>query len=147
MQRTLIAALLAAALSPSLALAQSEGAVTYQFDGSFDDATFSLENAIIGRGLLIDYISHTGEMLARTGQDVGSDVVIFDNADVFLFCSAVLSRQVMEINPLNIAHCPYGIFVIDQDGAVSIGYQTMPEGEMKLVESLLDDIATEAAGG
>ncbi|MBL4811824.1 MAG: DUF302 domain-containing protein [Rhodobacteraceae bacterium] len=147
MQKTLIAALLVTALSPGLAFAQSEGAVTYPFDGSFDDATFSLENAIIGRGLLIDYISHTGEMLARTGQDVGSDVVIFDNADVFLFCSAVLSRQVMEIDPLNIAHCPYGIFVIDQAGAVSIGYQVMPDGEMKAVEALLDAIATEAAGG
>ena len=39
----------------------------------------------------VSLVSHTGEMLARTGADVGSDVKIFDAADIFLFCSAVIS--------------------------------------------------------
>ena len=29
----------------------AQDAVTYPFEGSFDDATFSVESAIIGRGL------------------------------------------------------------------------------------------------
>ena len=127
-------------------LAQAEGATVYPFDGSFDDAAFGVESAIVGRGLVIDYVSHTGEMLARTAEDVGSDVVLFDEADIYLFCSAVLSRKVMEADPMNIAHCPYGIFVMQRDGEVSVGYRDLPEGPMQEVETLLDEIAREAVG-
>jgi uncharacterized protein (DUF302 family) len=121
-------------------------ATVYPFTGSFDDATFSVESAIVGKGLVIDYVSHTGEMLARTAGDVGSDVVLFDGADVFLFCSAVVSRSVMEADPMNIAHCPYGIFVTDRDGVVMVGYRNYPEGAMQEVQALLDDIVREAVG-
>lgn len=137
----------AAALAVSGTLAMADGAITYPFDGSFEDATFSVENAIIGKGLVIDYTSHTGEMLNRTGADVGSDTEIFAAADVFLFCSARLSREVMEADPMNIMHCPYGIFVADQGGDVMIGYRTYPEGEMQKVQNLLDEIVQDALGG
>jgi hypothetical protein len=109
MKRIPRAALLAALLTAAPAFA-SDQAVTYPFDGDFDDATFALESAILDRGLVIDYVSHTGEMLERTKGDVGSDVTLFTNADIFLFCSASLSRKVMEADPMNIAHCPYAIF-------------------------------------
>ncbi|WP_239058366.1 DUF302 domain-containing protein [Aliiroseovarius sp. PrR006] len=122
----------------------SEHAVTYAFDGSFDDATFAVESAIVGQGLVIDYVSHTGEMLERTKGDVGSDVTIFDAADIFLFCSAKLSREVMEADAANISFCPYGIFVTDTNGEVRVGYRTYPEGEMQKVQSLLDGIVQEA---
>ncbi len=121
-------------------------AVTYAFDGDFDDATFGVESAIVGQGLVIDFVSHTGEMLERTRADAGSDVTLYDNADIFLFCSAVVSRQVMEADPGNIVYCPYAIFVTDRDGQVEIGYRTYPEGPMQQVQSLLDDIAKEAIG-
>lgn len=144
MKNTIIAGLFATAMAVT---AQADTLSTvYDFDGSFDDATFSVESAIVGRGLVIDYVSHTGEMLNRTGADVGSDVKIFDGADIFLFCSAVLSRKVMEADPMNIAHCPYGIFVTDKDGKVSVGYRNYPEGPMQEVQSLLDDIVREAVG-
>ncbi|WP_093993109.1 DUF302 domain-containing protein [Flavimaricola marinus] len=136
---------LAFSLIGTAAFAQE--ATVYPFEGTFDDATFSVESAIIGRGLVIDYVSHTGEMLNRTRADVGSDVEIFAAADVFLFCSASVSRQVMEADPMNIAHCPYGVFVIEQEGEVQIGYRNHPEGEMQAVQTLLDEIAREAAGG
>ena len=142
MRRILLAAV--AAIAGGTASAQE--VVTYPFDGSFEDATFSVESAIIGEGLVVDYVSRVGDMLNRTGEDVGSDVTIFDAADVFLFCSAVLSRKVMEADPSNIAHCPYGIFVTDKEGAVEIGYRAMPDGPMQEVQSLLDGIAKEAAG-
>jgi uncharacterized protein (DUF302 family) len=88
-----------------------------------------------------------GEMLNRTGQDVGSDLVIFENADVFLFCSAVVSREVMEADPANIAFCPYGIFVTQSGDDVEIGYRAYPDGPMQKVQSLLEDIVAEAVGG
>ncbi|MEE4188704.1 MAG: DUF302 domain-containing protein [Roseobacter sp.] len=133
----------ALALSASAAGA-SDQAVTYPFDGSFDDAAFAVENAIVGRGLVIDYVSHTGEMLARTAEDVGSDVVLFEEADIFLFCSAQLSREMMEADPMNIAHCPYGIFVAERGGQVMIGYRSYPEGDMQKVQNLLAELVAEA---
>lgn len=125
--------------------ALAQGATTYAYDGTFEDATFAVEGAIVGRGLVIDYRSHVGEMLNRTGADVGSDVTIFESADAFLFCSAVVSRKVMEADPMNIAHCPYSIFVTDRAGQVEIGYRNLPEGAMQEVQALLDGIAREAA--
>ena len=118
---------------------------TYPYDGSFEDAVFSVESVIVGRGLYIDFVSHIGEMLNRTGADVGSDVKIFDNAQAFLFCSAVVSRKVMEVDPMNIAHCPYSVFVADQGGNVVIGHRNMPEGAMQEVQALLNEIVREAA--
>ena len=119
--------------------------VVVPFDGSFDDATFAVESAIIGKGLVIDYVSHVGDMLNRTGSDVGSDAMIFKSADIFIFCSAVLSREVMEADPMNIAHCPYGIFVAENDDGVILGYRDYPDGPMDKVEQLLADIVAEAS--
>lgn len=119
--------------------------VSYPYEGSFDDATFNVESAIIDRGLVIDYTSHVGEMLARTGQDVGSDTKIFEAANVYLFCSAVLSRKMMEADPLNIGFCPYGVFVAEGSEGVRIGFRAMPAGAMQEVQALLDEIAREAA--
>ncbi|MGR3608546.1 MAG: DUF302 domain-containing protein, partial [Sulfitobacter sp.] len=121
MRQVLCAAAIYALSTPVFAEGQ---AITYDYDGSFEDATFAVENAIIGKGLVVDYVSHTGEMLNRTGPDVGSDVEIFKAADVYLFCSAVVSRRVMEADPMNIVHCPYSIFVADIEGKVTVGYPT-----------------------
>lgn len=136
---------LIAAISLGLASATyAEEAVTVPYDGSFDEATFAVESAIVGQGLVIDYVSHVGEMLARTGADVGSDKMLFKEADIFIFCSAVVSREVMEADPMNLAHCPYGIFVAENADGVMVGYRTYPEGEMQKVQALLADIVAEA---
>jgi uncharacterized protein (DUF302 family) len=145
MTRTGFAAAFALVFGAGAVFAQD--ATTYPFDGTFEDATFAVENAIIGKGLVVEFRSHVGEMLNRTAADLGSEIKVFDNADVFLFCSAVLSRMVMEADPMNIAHCPYGVFVTDREGQVSVGYRNMPDGAMQEVQTLLDDIAREAAGG
>ena len=136
---------LAGALLGGTAL-HAQDVVTYPFDGSFDDATFAVENAITGQGLVIDYTSHVGDMLARTGPDVGSDVTIFDAATAYLFCSAVTSREVMEADWQNVAYCPYSVFVADREGEDVVGYRTYPDGPMDAVETLLDGIAKDAVG-
>ncbi|WP_299649547.1 DUF302 domain-containing protein [uncultured Tateyamaria sp.] len=124
--------------------AHADSPIVVPYDGSFDDATFAVESAIVGQGLVIDYVSHVGDMLNRTGADVGSDTQLFDNADIFIFCSAVVSREVMEADPMNIAHCPYGIFVAERDGEVMVGYRDYPDGEMQKVQALLADIVADA---
>jgi uncharacterized protein (DUF302 family) len=123
--------------------------ITYDTDESFDDVVFGLESAILDAGLVIDSVSHTGEMLERTRADVGSDIVLFQNADVFSFCSAKISREVMEDDPMNIVFCPYDIFVMvrpDTPDVTTIGVRTYPDGAMKKVEALLDGIARSAIG-
>jgi len=138
------------ALAAALALASpafAQEAITHDFDGSFDDAAFAVETAIVNQGLVIDYTSHVGDMLNRTGEDVGSEVTIFDAADIYLFCSAVVSREVMEADPMNIQHCPYGIFITEKDGTVQIGHRDYPDGPMDAVEDLLEGIVAEALEG
>ena len=129
--------------------AAAQDIVTYDTDQSFDDVVFGLESAILGQGLVIDHVSHTGAMLERTRGAVGSDVVLYEAADVFSFCSAVVSRAVMEADPMNIAYCPYGIFVMvrpDTPDVTTIGYRGFPDGPMQQVEALLDGLAREAIG-
>ena len=146
MQTWIKSFVIGAGLGAAATVVAADSQVVYTFDGTFDDATFAVENTIIGRGLVIDYTSHTGEMLARTAADVGSDVELFTAADIFVFCSAKISREVMEDDPMNIAFCPYTIFVAERDDTVMVGYRTYPEGAMQKVQALLDGIAKEAVG-
>ena len=138
------AVFLAAILGLAAQVAAAQDLVRYTTDQSFDDVAFGLENAILDAGLVVDHISHVGDMLERTRETVGSDKVLFTKADVYQFCSATTSRSVMEANPMNIVYCPYGIFVADKDGVVIVGYRNYPEGAMQAVQSLLDEIAREA---
>lgn len=116
------------------------------YDGTFDDAKFELEQAIVAQGLVIDLVSHVGDMLSRTAADIGSDVTIFDDAVVYAFCSAQISRQVMEADPANLVHCPYTIYVAERDEEVTLGYRDFPDGPMQVVEDLLGEIVAEVTG-
>ncbi|WP_407936314.1 DUF302 domain-containing protein [Litorivita pollutaquae] len=143
-----IAALLALPFMTAPQAAHAEnGLIQYVTDESYDDVIFGLENAILDQGLLIDGTSHVGDMLERTRADVGSDVVLFTRADVYSFCSAKLSRKVMEADPMNIRFCPYDIFVAqmpDDPDHVTIGYRAFPEGPMQEVQALVDTIVRSA---
>lgn len=143
MKRTLLAATLIA----SAQIASAQDMVTYTTDLSYDDVVFGLENAIIDAGLQVDSISHVGDMLERTRADVGSDVVLFTHAKVFSFCSATVSRAVMEADPMNIVFCPYNIFIAEMAGKpdqTTIGFRQYPEGAMQQVQTLLDGIVQTA---
>lgn len=109
-------------------------------EGSFDDISFAVEQAITNEGLVIDLTSHVGDMLARTKEDVGGARDLFTHADIFSFCSARLSREVMEVDPANIQHCPYSIFVYetaDEPGRIIVGHRHHPGETMKPVNELL----------
>ena len=77
-------ALIIATLSFGTA-AMAQDFKTYTTNESFDDVAFAVESAILSKGLVIDHVSHTGEMLERTRADVGSDKVLFLAADVYEF--------------------------------------------------------------
>lgn len=144
-QPLLAAALICAAAGPAWA---ETPPVIYETEDSFDNVAFAIETAIVGAGLVVDHVSHTGEMLERTRADVGSDKVLFTQADVFSFCSSTISRQVMEADIANIQHCPYGIFVYetpDKPGVITVGHRAY-DGTMEPVEALLESIVKEALG-
>ncbi|MFW2544109.1 DUF302 domain-containing protein [Primorskyibacter sp. 2E107] len=139
----------AAALALTAGGVSAQDMITYDTGQSFDDVIFGLENAILDEGLVVDHISHTGEMLERTREAVGSDVVLFEQADIYSFCSAKVSREVMEADPMNIVFCPYHIFVLVSPEApetTTIGFRTFPDGPMKAVQDMLDGIARNAIG-
>lgn len=134
----------------------AEGAVIYSVEAAFEDVAFDVSDAIINRGYVIDYTARISEMLDRTAADVGATAQVFSAARISQFCSAVISRNVMEIDPENIAFCPYGIFIYelaDQPGIIYVGYRRLEGGltqestdALDEVNALLDDIAREATG-
>jgi uncharacterized protein (DUF302 family) len=143
---TLAAALVATTLLATGATAQEF--TNHTTDEPFEDVTFAIESAIVGKGLVIDHVSHTGEMLERTRADVGSDKVLFLGADVYEFCSATVSRQVMEADPTNFNFCPYAIRVYEQPetaGTITVSHQTYT-GTMEPVNDLLESIIKDALG-
>jgi uncharacterized protein (DUF302 family) len=149
------AAMLAAGIVSAAGQDVPDGVTAYQVEAAFEDVRFDLENAIVNRGLVIDYVSHIGTMLDRTGEDVGSDTALYANAQSMLFCSANLSRKAMEADPANIAYCPYALFVYEQagmPGKVTVGYRNLAEtgsddskAAIAEVNALLDEIAREAS--
>lgn len=114
---------------------------------ALDDMEFAVESAILDMGLTIDFTSHSGEMLERTRVDVGSDVVLFTGATIFNFCSARVSRQVIEADINNITFCPYSIFLYstpENPDETVIGHQTYPGESMQPANDLLDEIIANA---
>lgn len=142
---------LAAGLMLSTAPSHAQEDLTfYQTDAPFEDVASSVNDAIINLGYVVDYRGFIGEMLQRTAADVGATEKLYRNAEFLQFCSAVVSREVMEENIINIAYCPYIVVVYETEaeaGTVNVGFRRLPEGEGRdQVNELLDGIAKEAAG-
>ncbi len=143
-------------LSPAAAdkATTPEGVTAYTVEADFEDVRFGLENAIVNRGLVIDYTSHIGDMLERTSADVGGSKKIYSNAQAMLFCSANLSRKAMEADAANIAYCPYTVFVYETpeaEGHVTVGFRQLSatgseasKAAIGEVNALLDAITQEA---
>ena len=128
---------------------QAGETINYSVKEDIDDILFAVENEIIGRGLKIDHVSHVGDMLVRTQMDVGATKTIYRKAEVITFCSATLSREMMEADPANLRFCPYQIYVYattEQPDVTIVGFDSFPEGEMKKVEALLESIVKDAIG-
>jgi hypothetical protein len=140
--------------STAPSLAQESGLKVYSKKGSFEDVKFELQNAIVGRGLVVDFNGNVGGMLERTGADVGSTLPIYRHAEYFTFCSAKLSRATMEAEAANVGYCPYVVFIYETaaaPGTTHVGYRSPPlhgsdasKAALAQIEWLLDAIAKEA---
>jgi uncharacterized protein (DUF302 family) len=156
MVRALAFALLAAISSAVLA-ADPNPVVAYSKKAKFEDVRDDLKAAIEAKGLVIDYHSFFNRMLERTGKDLGAAKKLYVDAQAFVFCSATLSRRMMEADAANAAMCPYSISVYAtaaEPSKVVVAYRRpwRPDGSaaskasLKEVEALLDGIAREAVG-
>ena len=98
----------------------------YSSEIPFEDAKANAEMAIAERGLVISSVSHVGEMLERTGKDLGATVKLYEKADIIEFCSAVLSRKMMEADRRNVAFCPFAVslYVLPEEpGKVYVAFR------------------------
>lgn len=150
----LVASAIAIAAAPVRAL-DSEGLKTSVVTGAFEDVFSDLQDAIIAKGVVIDFVGHVDTMLTRTSEAAGSVTEKgakspFLNAKYVQFCSAKLTHEAVSASPFNIAVCPYVVFVFEtaaEPGKVVVGYRKPITGPSKRskkavagIEALLDDI-------
>jgi transcriptional regulator of acetoin/glycerol metabolism len=91
------------------ALAQAQTVARFSTQADFDSVKEEILLAIQGRGLVVDHTSYIGNMLDRTAKDLGGGKRIYAKAEAVQFCSAAVSRRMMEADSANIAFCPYVI--------------------------------------
>lgn len=127
--------------------------VRYTVASDFETIRDQVADAITDRGMVINNVSHIGNMLERTRKDLGVGKHIYLHAEALEFCSAVVSRNTMEVDPHNIIFCPYVVTIYElkkNPGKIHVAYRKptrLGDGAastvMKQVKKLLDDIAKE----
>lgn len=157
MLRKRVLPLLAALCLAAFGAAAQPVATYTKANARFDEVRDDLRVAIESRGFVIDYQSYIGGMLERTGKDVGSTKPLYADAQTLQFCSARLSRKMMEADPANVVMCPYTIVVYAtaaRPEQVFVAYRRpqRPGGSpasnaaLKEIDALLGAIAREAVG-
>ena len=147
-------AIIASAALGNAAHAASADIAVRSTKGEFKDVKERVLQAIESRGLVLNYTARIGAMLERTGKDIGATRQVYSDAELLEFCSAKVSRDTMEADPRNIAHCPYGIaiYVLPKEpGTVYVAYRRQGASggdrsarSLQAVDKLLADIVGEA---
>lgn len=143
MHQFLIVSLFLLASSSALA---DEWLSRQKVSANFDDTKEAVVMAIENRGLVVNFTSHIADMLERTGNDIGASRKIYERAEIIEFCSAGLSRKMMELDPHNIVLCPFSISIYSLPGETSttwISYRRPQGAAAKLVGPLLKEITAE----
>ena len=138
---------------PLTALAAESYTVLFTAQGSYQDVRDNLQMAIEGKGLKITNTNKIAAMLDRTGKDIGETKVVYENSEQFEFCSATISRHMMEADPHSIVMCPYSVVVytVPNDKTVYLAYRKPPatrnpalKKQFVELEKLLTDIIKDA---
>lgn len=138
---------------PLSAQASEAGTMLFKTRGTFQDVRDALQIAIEGKGLKINHTNRIAEMLDRTGKDLGTTRQVYVEGEQFEFCSAALSRRMMEADPHAMLMCPYivSVYTLPKDGHVYIAYRKPAGGKspalkqaLAEVEKLLNEIIHEA---
>lgn len=122
--------------------------------GQFAEVKERVTHALENRGLVLNYTARIGDMLERTGKDLGRVQPVYRRAELLEFCSASLSRDTMEADPHNIVFCPYAIAIYTlpkEPGRVYVSYRKpathgskQSQKSLRAVEKLLEGVVREA---
>jgi len=149
---------LAGALWCASGAALAQPVVSYTRNGApFADVRDDLKTAIESRGFVVDYQAQIGSMLERTGKDVGSAKPLYVDAQSLQFCSAQLSRRMMEADTANVVMCPFTLVVyttVARPQQVVVAYRrpvrqggsAASHAALRELDKLLDALAREAVG-
>jgi uncharacterized protein (DUF302 family) len=128
--------------------------IKYSIKDTFDFVKESVLQAISDRGMVISSTSHVSNMLQRTAKAVGAKKNIYIKAESLAFCSASLSRKMMEADPHNIVFCPYNISIyvlVDDPKVVWVAYRRpqlvgsdASKKALQAIDDLLNGIIREA---
>jgi uncharacterized protein (DUF302 family) len=136
-------------LTPTLG---AESYAIYRSQSSFADVLQALKMAIEEKGLYINNIMHMGEMLERTGKDLGLGDSPYRQAESIEFCSAILSRKMTDENPARVVNCPFivSVYVRTEEPDVTyIVHRRLDIGDdtpvMQEVEAMLETLGKAAA--
>jgi uncharacterized protein (DUF302 family) len=138
---------------PLTAQAVESYTVLFKAQGAYQDIRDNLQMAIEGKGLKITNTNHIADMLERTGKDIGETRKVYENAEQFEFCSATISRHMMEADPHSIVMCPYSVVVytLPNDKTVYLAYRKPAatknpalKKQLAELEKLLTDIIKDA---
>ena len=130
--------------------------VVRAIEGNFEEIRERVAFAVGSQGLVVDHTAKVGAMLERTGKDLGETRQVFAEAEVLEFCSALVSRRMVEADPHLLAFCPYRIAVYTLPGkplTTYVSYRRMvtdladpnQKAVLQRVESLLEAIVEEAS--
>jgi uncharacterized protein (DUF302 family) len=128
---------------PAVADAGEESIVRYSTEGTFEEVRSNVEMAIVDRGMVVSGVSEIAEMLNRTGQDLGATRQVYLHAEVVEFCSAVLSRDMMEADPHTIVFCPYSVAIYvlpDEPETVYLAYRRLGPADSDESRQTLEEV-------
>ncbi len=115
----------------------------FKTHGKFADVRDMLVSTIEGRGLKINHSNLIADMLERTGKDLGAAKQVYVNGEQFEFCSATISRAMMEADPHAIVMCPYiiSVYTLPNDGdTIYLAYRKPAASKNKALKKALADV-------
>lgn len=154
----IIALATAVFVAPATVLGSEPAKTIKTVTGDFDEVFGDLQDAVINRGLVIDYVGDVGKMLERTADAArGSDTKApYVKARYLQFCSAVLTHEAVGADVQNLAMCPYVVFAYQtraEPDEVSVGYRQLQlapsdasQAALAKVHALLQAVVNEAVG-
>ena len=110
---------------PLPALSAEAYTALFKTQGSFETVRDLVQASIEGQGLKINHTNQIAGMLERTGKDLGATKQVYEKGEQFEFCSASISRAMMEADPHAIVMCPYivSVYTIPGDKTVYVAYR------------------------
>jgi uncharacterized protein (DUF302 family) len=135
-------ALCALVCLPLSAMAAEGYTVVFKTQGTFQDVRDALQIAIEGKGLKINHTNMIADMLERTGKDLGATRQVYVDGEQFEFCSARVSREMMEADPHAIVMCPYivSVYTVPSDKNVYLAYRKPTASKNPALKKALADV-------